>query len=573
MEDPDALADPVAVLRSVELPQRVAEPETLAVPIPVELSECLGLPLPLEDPAGVPVSDPVDDPETLADPLAEEATEELAAPLGLADPDELEDGLAAPLPLTDPETVPLVRPLGVTTDPVASGLAETVGLVLGVITEGVASAVPDTVVEPVLLVDREREPLPVPLPVREPDTVPVEHTELVPDLEPDTDPVPLTVPLEVFDAVVVDDSLTVDVVETDAESDADALLVLVDRSVALTVSHPLVLGLRLPEPETEGLPLSLKVLVAAPELVTLGLLEERPERLRVTLTVWVTPVGNVLGETVGLPPPLVVIVKVSLGLTELLMLTDPDTVDVLDMVVEAVTVAVSFRDAVAPIENVVVGVPDWVLEGGEDRVKVTEVVGVLDWLEEPVIVPDPVALLLVWEDAEYVAEPVEQADSVTLPAEVGVGGAARVELGLTVWVIVALLPVSDTVVVPVDVFELVTDPVAVGDPVSVTESLGVRLGLRERRGVREASSVPLWVGEADRVLVATTVRVPVAEKVLVFDPVVLAVSVLDPPVLRECVADPVGDFVVVIVRVPLVVAVPVLLAVLVAVEVTLRRIL
>lgn len=37
-------------------------------------------------------------------------------------------------------------------------------------------------------------------------------------------------------------------------------------------------------------------------------------------------------------------------------------VDVLDVVVEAVTVAVSFRDAVAPIENVLVGVPDCVLE-------------------------------------------------------------------------------------------------------------------------------------------------------------------------------------------------------------------
>jgi hypothetical protein len=255
------------------------------------------------------------------------------------------------------------------------------------------------------------------------------------------------------------------------------------------------------------------------------------------------------------------------------MLTDPDTVDVLDMVVEAVTVAVFFRDAVAPIENVVVGVPDWVLEGGEDRVKLPEVVGVLDWLEEPVIVPDPVVLLLAREEAEYVAEPVEQAESLTLLLELGVGGAARVELGLTVCVTVALLPVPETVVVPVDVFDCLTDTVAVGEPVSVTESLVVRLGLRERRGVREAWSVPLCVGEADRVLVATTVRVPVAEKVLVLDPVVLAVSVLEPPVLRECVADPVGDFVVVIVRVPLVVAVPVLLVVLVAVEVTVRRIL
>ena len=107
-----------------------------------------------------------------------------------------------------------------------------------------------------------------------------------------------------------------------------------------------------------------------------------------------------VGETVGLPPPLPVIVKVILGLTEFETLTDPDTVGVLDMVVEAVTVAVFFRDTVAPIENETVGVPDWVLEGGEDRVKVTVVVEVLDWLEEPVIVPDPVVLLLAWEEAE-----------------------------------------------------------------------------------------------------------------------------------------------------------------------------
>ena len=83
-----------------------------------------------------------------------------------------------------------------------------------------------------------------------------------------------------------------------------------------------------------------------------------------------------------------------MGLTEFDTLTDPEMVDVLDVVVEAVTVAVSFRDTVAPIENVLVGVPDWVLEGGEERVKVTVVVGVLDWLEEPVIVPELVPDLL-----------------------------------------------------------------------------------------------------------------------------------------------------------------------------------
>ena len=47
VEDPDALTEPVAVLSPVPLPQRVAEPDTLLVAIPVELPEGLRLPVPL----------------------------------------------------------------------------------------------------------------------------------------------------------------------------------------------------------------------------------------------------------------------------------------------------------------------------------------------------------------------------------------------------------------------------------------------------------------------------------------------------------------------------------------------
>jgi hypothetical protein len=168
--------------------------------------------------------------------------------------------------------------------------------------------VPETVTEPVLLVDLERDPLPVLLPVLLSELVLVEHTELVVVFDADTDPVPLTVPVEVFEVVEVVVSLTVEVVERVAESDTDPVPVALPWFVALAVSHPLVLGLTFPEREADGLPLSLKVRVAAVELVTLGLLELRPERVRVTLTVWVTPVGKVLGETVGLPPPLPVTV-------------------------------------------------------------------------------------------------------------------------------------------------------------------------------------------------------------------------------------------------------------------------
>lgn len=121
-----------------------------------------------------------------------------------------------------------------------------------------------------------------------------------------------------------------------------------------------------------------------------------------------------------------------MGLTEFETLTDPEIVDVFDVVVEAVTVAVFFRDAVAPIENVSVGLEDGVLEGGEERVKVTVVVGVLDWLEEPVMVAEVVPDLLVCEEAEYVPEPVEQAEVVPLRLELGVGGESRVVVMVTV---------------------------------------------------------------------------------------------------------------------------------------------
>lgn len=89
-----------------------------------------------------------------------------------------------------------------------------------------------------------------------------------------------------------------------------------------------------------------------------------------------------------------------MGLTEFETLTDPDIVDVFDIVVDAVTVAVSFRDAVAPIENVWLGVPDWVLDGRDELVKLPVVLDVLDWLEEPVMVAEVVPDLLAWEEAE-----------------------------------------------------------------------------------------------------------------------------------------------------------------------------
>ena len=46
------------------------------------------------------------------------------------------------------------------------------------------------------------------------------------------------------------------------------------------------------------------------------------------------------------------------------------------------------------------GLPDWVLDERDELVNVTVVVDVLDWLEEPVMVPEVVPDLLACEEAE-----------------------------------------------------------------------------------------------------------------------------------------------------------------------------
>jgi len=164
-------------------------------------------------------------------------------------------------------------------------------------------------------------------------------------------------------------------------------------------------------------------------------------------------------------------------------------------------------------------------------------------------------------------ESVEQALVVLLPAGLGVGRVAPVTVIVIVSVAEFFLPVSLIVVEPVDVLEFVAEFVAVGVAVSVIETTDVLLRVNEMRGVCEARSVPVIVGEELGVLDWTRVRDPDADRVAVFDIVVLPVLVLDWAILRESVADPVGDFVEVMVRLPLVELVPVFDDVLVAVEV------
>jgi len=111
-------------------------------------------------------------------------------------------------------------------------------------------------------------------------------------------------------------------------------------------------------------------------------------------------VGKVVGETVRLPLSLSVTVYDTFGLMELDALTEPEIVDVFDPVVDAETVGVSFREAVAPIENVSVGVPDSVFDARGELVKVTVVVEVLEELVEPVMLDELVPDFVAREEAE-----------------------------------------------------------------------------------------------------------------------------------------------------------------------------
>lgn len=129
----------------------------------------------------------------------------------------------------------------------------------------------------VLLVDMDRDALPVAVLVRDWLTLPVEHTEPVLLFVCDVDRETVTVPVELFEAVVVDDPLTVDVVERLGVNEGVSYAEAVDLSEPLTEPEPEALGLALPEPEKDTVLLSLKLRVAAVELVTLGVLEAHPE--------------------------------------------------------------------------------------------------------------------------------------------------------------------------------------------------------------------------------------------------------------------------------------------------------
>ena len=98
------------------------------------------------------------------EPLTE-GKEGLATPLGLTDPDEHGEELWDVVAVSATDADAMLVALTVSPDEVDETLGERLALLLRVITEGDPAALPEIVVEPVLLVDPERDPLAVPLPV------------------------------------------------------------------------------------------------------------------------------------------------------------------------------------------------------------------------------------------------------------------------------------------------------------------------------------------------------------------------------------------------------------------------
>ena len=252
---------------------------------------------------------------------------------------------------------------------------------------------------PVLLGPTDREAHAELVVVRELVVLAEEQAERVGVLDSveDADMDPLVV--EDLDGVVEDVVLCVDVVDMDGDAEGDSAAVAVGSSVTDGGADPETLSVGLAAEDAEGLALSLKERVAALEREPDSVGLDRPENVRVVLTVIVTPVGKVLCDTVGVTIVVPVIVLLYLGLTEFEIEAEPEMVGVFETVVEAERVDVVRPEAVAPIDWLKVGVPDWVLEAAEELVKVTEAVDVFEDEVEPVPVGELVVDLDVLEEA------------------------------------------------------------------------------------------------------------------------------------------------------------------------------
>ena len=152
---------------------------------------------------------------------------------------------------------------------------------------------------PVLLGPTDREAHPELVIVRELVVLPEGQAETVGVLDSVEDADMDPVAVEDLDGVVEDVVLWVDVVDMDGDAEGDSAAVALGNSVTDGGADRETLSVGLVAEDAEGLALSLKLGVAALEREPDSVPLDRPEKVRVVLTVIVTPVGNVLWETVG----------------------------------------------------------------------------------------------------------------------------------------------------------------------------------------------------------------------------------------------------------------------------------
>lgn len=164
-------------------------------------------------------------------------------------------------------------------------------------TEAAPVAVEQTV--PVLLGLTDREEHPEPVLVRELVVLAEGQAETVGVLDSVEDADMDPVAVEDLDGVVEDVVLWVDVVDMDGDAEGDSAAVVVGSSVTDGRADRETVSVGLAAEDAEGLALSLKLRVAALEGEPDSVGLDRPEKVRVGLTVIVTPVGKVLWDTVG----------------------------------------------------------------------------------------------------------------------------------------------------------------------------------------------------------------------------------------------------------------------------------
>ena len=267
----------------------------------------------------------------------------------------------------------------------------------------------------------------------------------------------------------------------------------------------------------------------------------------VVLTVLVTPVGNAVWDTVGVPPRrfVPVIVNVVIGVIELDDEIDPEVVWVFEFVVDADTVGVSFLLYDCIFEKDTVGVADWVFElcillvlfavrvavlvVELELVVVGVIVDVFDADVEPENVADRVDWLLVDADLVNPELDVPVVESVTV-------NVFEIDPLGTLEYVVDAVDVLEDVVDPVSVAETVLHLVVTGVLVIVLDTIGVNVIFNEFVIVDDAVDVLDCPDDLVFVTVVLIVTVGGTENVVVFETIFVLDNVAD----AVCVLDVIG---------------------------------